>query len=50
MAETADGVQYKEPKFNRGRRTIALPPFVCSILLKHREQQKARKAPLGDAY
>lgn len=50
LSETPDGVEFKEPKSNRGRRTIALPPFVCTILQKHSEQQKARKALLGDAY
>jgi integrase len=41
------GVEVKEPKTDKGRRVIALPPLVGEALRRHREEQQLQKLTLG---
>lgn len=50
LSETPDGVEFKEPKSHKGRRTLALPPFVCDALKQHLAEQQERRELLGEAY
>jgi len=50
LTETDDGVEFKEPKSRRGRRTISLPKYALDALEAHHMAQQKLKALLGDAY
>jgi integrase len=42
--------QFREPKTERGRRTIPLPSFVLAELRSHRAQQAEYRLKMGEAY
>ncbi|MGA2186260.1 MAG: tyrosine-type recombinase/integrase [Bryobacteraceae bacterium] len=50
LEETRNGVNVKEPKSRRGRRTVTLPAFVVDSLKVHKAEQELRKRALGAAY
>lgn len=50
LVPTKDGFRIQEPKTARGRRTVALPPYVVQVLRRHRARQAEYKAQLGSEY
>ena len=44
------GLEFADPKTDRARRTIAIPPFAVEVLRKHHREQTARKLAAGDAW
>ncbi len=42
-----EGLRFFEPKTQRSRRMIALPPFVIPVLKAHRAEQASRRLTLG---
>jgi integrase len=41
------GLGFGEPKTQRGRRTIVLPPFAVDVLRRHRKEQAQKRLRLG---
>jgi integrase len=46
----AGELQLVEPKTDRARRTVALPPFTVDILRRHRRDQAERRLLLGEGW
>jgi len=44
------GLEFADPKTQRARRTIALPPFAVEVLRRHQRHQTARKLAAGRAW
>ncbi|MFP5224479.1 MAG: tyrosine recombinase XerC [Actinomycetota bacterium] len=44
------GLEFADPKTQRARRTIALPPFAVEVLRRHQRDQTARKLAAGRAW
>lgn len=47
LEQTKEGLRFKPPKTNKGRRTIALSPSVVELLRKHRADQAIERLALG---
>jgi integrase len=50
VAEKNGGSHFAQPKTDRGRRTIPLPPSVTRMLVEHKRRQAAEKLKAGPAY
>jgi integrase len=50
LEQTKDGLRFKAPKTERGRRTVVLPAFALDALRSHKAQQAARRLSMGLAY
>jgi len=44
------GLEFADPKTQRARRAIALPPFAIEVLRRHQREQAARKLAAGRAW
>ena len=50
LEQTRDGVRFKEPKSQRGRRSIAISQRLVKELRQHRVEQRKERLYLGSAY
>jgi integrase len=50
LEQTAAGVSFKEPKTNRGRRSVAMPEMTIGALRRHRSEQARERLAAGPAY
>ncbi|BDG61537.1 tyrosine-type recombinase/integrase [Caldinitratiruptor microaerophilus] len=50
LVPTKEGVRFQEPKTARGRRTVALPPFVVDGLKRWRKRQAEVRLQHGEKY
>jgi integrase len=50
LEQTKDGLRFKSPKTERGRRTVVLPGFAQEALRSHKVQQAAKRLATGPAY
>ena len=50
LEQTREGLRFKLPKTDRGRRTVVLPSFTCDTLRTHRVEQAKNRLALGPAY
>jgi integrase len=50
LEQTKEGLRFKTPKTERGRRTVVLPGFALEQLRSHKAQQAARRLATGPAY
>lgn len=50
LQQVGQSVSFADPKTDRARRTIALPPFAVEVLRTHRREQNERRLLLGEAW
>ena len=50
LEQTREGLRFKLPKTDRGRRTVVLPSFTLDALRAHRIEQAKQRLSLGPAY
>ena len=50
LEQTSDGLRFKSPKTERGRRQVALPSFTMDVLRAHKVDQAKVRLKLGPIY
>lgn len=50
LQRVAGELRFEQPKTDRARRTVALPPFTASELRRHRREQAERRLLIGSAW
>lgn len=50
LEQTRQGLHFKQPKTQKGRRKVALPQITVEALKRHKAQQAQEKLLLGPAY
>ena len=50
LEQTREGLRFKLPKTDRGRRTVVLPSFTCDALRTHRLERAKQRLAIGPAY
>jgi hypothetical protein len=50
LEQTRPGIAFKQPKTQRGRRTVALPQLAIEALRRHKAQQAAERLAFGPGY
>lgn len=50
LEQTRDGLNFKQPKTAKGRRTVDLPEITMEELRRHRNRQRQSRLELGPAY
>lgn len=50
LEQTRDGLTFKQPKTQKGRRVVALPPLAVEALRRHKAEQAKERLLLGPGY
>jgi integrase len=50
LEQTRAGLAFKQPKTQKGRRTVTLPPMTLEALRRHKAEQARERLLLGPAY
>jgi integrase len=50
LESTRDGLSFKQPKTQKSRRLVPLPPFAVEALREHRKRQAEERLRIGPAY
>lgn len=50
LTNTKQGIRFEAPKTRRSRRRVQLPTFLAPYLLRHKEEQDARRETLGSGW